>query len=63
MWRQRHFKAVLHVMDYQKLQHNSKQAFDPSNPNINHSNSWEFDWTDFCEGAEEAIPSNAPPLR
>ena len=45
---------------YLKLKHNSRLAVDPSCPNINHSNFWECDWTDFNEGAVEAIPPNAP---
>ena len=42
-----------------KLRHNSRLLFDTLNPNINQSNFWEFDWTDFYEGEVEAIPPNA----
>ena len=40
--------------------HNSQLAFDPSCPHINHHNFWEYDWTDFHEGAGETIPPNTP---
>ena len=30
---------------------------------MDHSNFWECDWTDFYEGAVEAIPHNSPPPR
>ena len=52
-------EAKLHIMGYLKLRHYIRLAFDPSCPNINHSNFWEFDWIDFYEGAVEAIPPNA----
>ena len=51
MLRQGHLEAVLHIMGYLKLRHNSRLMFDPSYPNIDHSNFWDCDWTDFYEGA------------
>ena len=60
---QGHLEAVLHIMGYLKLRHNSRSAFDPSYPDIDHSNFWECNWTDFYEGAVEAIPPNAPQPR
>ena len=60
MLRQRHLEVALHIMGYLKLRHNSSLAFNPSHPNLEHSNFWECDWTDFYEGAVEAIPPNAP---
>ena len=59
MPRQGHFEAALHIMGYLKLKHNFRLVFDLSHPNIYHSNFWECDLTDFCEGAVEAIPPNA----
>ena len=42
-----------------KLMPHSRLTFDPSYPDIDHSNCWEYDWTDFYEGAVEAILPNA----
>ena len=50
---------VLHIMGYLKLRHNSK-LFDPSYPDVDHSNFWYCDWTDFYEGAVYAITPNLP---
>ena len=55
-----HLDSALHIMGYLKLRHKSRIVFDPSYPNIDHGNFWECDWTDFYEGAVEAIPLNAP---
>ena len=60
MPRQENFEAALYIMGYIKLRHSSRLAFDPSYPNIDHSNYWDCGWKDFYEGAEEAIPPNAP---
>ena len=49
-------------MGYLKFMHNSRLAFDPSYPNIDHSNFWECGCTGFYEGAVEAIPPNVPML-
>ena len=38
MLRQGHLEAVLSIMGYLKLRHNSRLVFDPSYPNIDHSN-------------------------
>ena len=58
MPRQGHLEAALHIMGYQKLRHNSRLMFDPSYPDIDHSNFQECNWTDFFEGAVETIPPN-----
>ena len=63
MPRQWHLETALHIMGYLKLRHNSRSTFDPSYPDIDHSNFWDCDWTDFYEGAVEAIPPNTPPPR
>ena len=55
--------AVLLIMGHLKLRHNSRLAFDPSYPNINHSNFWGCYWNNFSEGEMEAIPSNASSQR
>ena len=47
MPKQGHLEAVLNIMGYLKLQHNSKLVFDPPYPNIEHSNFWGYGWTDF----------------
>ena len=48
-------------MGYLKLRYNSILAFYSSYPDIDHDKFWECDWTDFYEGAVEALPPNAPP--
>ena len=47
-------------MGYLKLRHNSRLVLDPSDPNIDHSSIWVYDWTDFYDGSVEAIPTNTP---
>ena len=37
--------------------------FDPSYLDIDHSSFQECEWTDFYDGAVEAIPPNTPPPR
>ena len=63
MPRQRHLEAALHIMGYLNFRNNTRFAFNPSNPDIDHSNFLECDWTDFYEGAVEAIPPNATLMR
>ena len=53
-------EAALHIMGYLKLRHNSRLVFNHSYPNIDNSNFCDCDWTDFYEGAVEAIPSHTP---
>ena len=60
MPRQGSLEAALHIMSYLKLRHNFRLAFYPFYPNIDHSNFWECDCTDFYEGTVEAISPNAP---
>ena len=60
MPREEHLEAVLHIMGYLKLRHNSRLAFDPSYPDIGHSNFQECDWTGLYGDAVEAVPPNAP---
>ena len=60
MSKQGHLEAASHIMDYLKLRHNSRLALDPSYTNINHSIFQACDWTNFYEGAVEAISPNAP---
>ena len=62
MPRQGHLEAVLHIMGYLKFGPKSRLVFDPSYPNIDHSYFLDCDWTDFYDGAVEAIPPNTPPL-
>ena len=63
MPRQGYSEAALHIMGYLKLRYNSRLRFDPSYPNIDHSNFQDCDWTDFYECALEAIPPNTPPQK
>ena len=52
--RQGHLEAVLYIMGYLKLMHTSRLTLDPSYHNIDHSNFWQGDWTDFYEDTMEA---------
>ena len=56
MLRQGHLEAAPHIMGYLK----PKLAFDPSYHNLDKSNFWGCDWTDFYKGSLEAIPSSVP---
>ena len=58
--RQGHLESALHVMGHLKLKHNSQLAFNSTCLNINQSDFQEYNWTDFCEGAVEAIQPSAP---
>ena len=58
MPRQGHLEAVQNIMSNLKLRHNARLAFDPSYPNIDHSNFQECDWAHINEGAMEAIAPN-----
>lgn len=58
--REGHLEAALHIMAYLRDHNNSRMAFDPSYPDINMGSFKDHDWGDFYEGAEEAIPTNAP---
>ena len=59
MSRQGHLEAALYIVGCLKIRHNSRLMFDPSYPN-DYSNFWDCDWTNFYEGAVEAISPNAP---
>ena len=63
--REGHFRALLHVMSYLRLKHNSRLSLDPSYPTIDLSKfNNGIGWATMYAGAEEAIPANAPtPLR
>ena len=63
MLKQWHLEAVLHIMGYLKIRHNYRSSFNPSNPDIDHSNFLDCDWTDFYKGVVEGIPPNATSLR
>ena len=58
--RQGHLEAVLNIMGYLKCRYNSRLVFDPTYPNIDHTNFFECDWTDFCQDVVVTIPFNAP---
>ena len=58
--RQGQFEAMLQIMGYLKLGHNSRLAFEPSYFNVDHSNFQKCDWADFSEDAVEGIPHNTP---
>ena len=60
MPRQGHLEAALHIMSYLKLRHHFKLLFYSAYLNTDHSNFWPYEWTDFNEGAVEAISPKAP---
>ena len=51
MPRHGHLEVALHIIVYVKLKHNTIQAFDPSYPDVDHSNFQECYWTNIYEGA------------
>ena len=61
--RQGHLVAVLRVFAYLKHHHNSRLAFDPSYPTIDHTSFPTNDWGRFYGDVKETIPPNAPAPR
>ena len=61
--REGHFEALLHIYGYLKNKYNSRIVYDPSYPDIDHSQFKDCDWKEFYGDAKEAIPINAPPAR
>ncbi len=56
--------AVLHVMAYLKLKHNSRLIFDPTYPDIDLTMFPKRYWDEFYGDVSKAIPDNMPsPLR
>ena len=47
-------------MGYLKQKHNSRLVFDPTYPDIVHSDFPKYNWTEPYHGAEEAIPPDMP---
>jgi hypothetical protein len=58
--RKGHLVAVLRIFAYLKVHHNSRLAFDPTYPSIDHASFPQNDWKRFYDNAQEAIPPNAP---
>jgi hypothetical protein len=58
--REGHFVAVLRIFSYLKKHHNSRIAFDPTYPEIDHQKFPRNDWRRFYDNVEELIPPNAP---
>ena len=55
-----HLSTALFIMGYLKQKHNSRLVFDPTYPDIDHSDFPKYNWTEFYHGAEEAIPPDMP---
>ena len=55
-----HLSTALFIMGYLKQKHNSRLVFDPTYPDIVHSDFPKYNWTEFYHGAEEAIPPDMP---
>jgi hypothetical protein len=58
--REGHLVAVLRIFAYLKAHHNSRLAFDPTYPSIDHAPFPQNDWKRFYGNVQEAIPPNAP---
>jgi hypothetical protein len=58
--REGHLEAVIHVMGYLQLKHNSRLIFDPTYPDIDLDSFPSFDWTAFYGDVTEAIPIDMP---
>ena len=54
--------VIFRVFSYLKTKHNSQLVFDPSHPEINHSDFPDNDWTSMYGNVTEAIPPDAPTL-
>ncbi len=58
--REGHLEAVIHVMGYLRLKHNSQLIFDPTYLDIDLDSFMSFDWTEFYGDVTEAIPTDMP---
>ena len=58
--RQGHLVAVLRIFAYLKAHHNSRLAFDPTYPSVDHDSFPKTNWERFYGNVKEAIPPNAP---
>jgi hypothetical protein len=54
-----HLDALMNIFGFLRINHNSRMAYDPSNPTIDMSIFKPNDWNFFYENVEESIPSNA----
>ena len=61
--REGHLEAVFHVFLYLWAKHNSKLAFDPNYPEINHDSFKKHNWVEFYGNVKEAILNNMPEPR
>ena len=53
-------EAAIHVMAHVGQRYNSRLMYDPSYPEIDHSDFKECDWSEFYGDTKEAILVNAP---
>ena len=58
--REGHLDQVLHVFARLKQHPKRKIAFNPEHPQIDDRRFTKCEWHDFCRGAKEATPDNAP---
>jgi hypothetical protein len=59
--RKGHLENALYVMGYLRLKHDSQLIFDPTYPDIDKTAFPYFDWTEFYDNVEVAIPPDMPP--
>jgi hypothetical protein len=56
-----HLENALHVMGYLRLKHNSQLIFNLTYPDTDQTAFSSFEWTEFYDNVEEAIPPGMPP--
>ena len=63
LFREVYLGAAVHVMAHVGQRYKSRLVYDPSYPQIDHSDLRNCDWSEFYRDAEEAIPMNTPEAR
>ena len=63
MPRQGHFEAMIHLHGHLANNHNAALVFDPTYPDVDHSEFIKSDWKDFHGEVKEPLPPNAPQAR
>jgi hypothetical protein len=58
-----HLDALMHIIGFLRINHNSRMAYDSSYPTIDMNVFKPNDWKSFYGNVEESIPNNAPEPR
>jgi hypothetical protein len=56
-----HLENAPHIMGYLQLKHNLQLIFDQTYPDIDQTAFPSYDWMEFYDNVEEAIPPDMPP--